>query len=152
MIGIHPDDPPIPRLGGVPRIFSTFESYKKALAIADSPNVGVCLCAGCWLDGGARMGAIVVEAIRYFGGQDKLFKVHFRNVDHPLPHFVETFVDDGYMDMYKVMRELRAVGFNGVAIADHIPTMVGGPRVSTAYTIGYMKALLRRANEEAERQ
>jgi mannonate dehydratase len=65
---------------------------------------------------------------------------------------VETFVDDGYMDMYKVMRELRAVGFNGVAIADHIPVMAGGPRVSTAYTIGYMKALLRRANEEAELQ
>ena len=34
----------------------------------------------------------------------KLFKVHFRNVDQPLPHFVETFLDDGYMDMYKVMQ------------------------------------------------
>jgi len=42
--------------------------------------------------------------------------------------------------------------FNGVTIADHIPVMAGGPRVSTAYTIGYMKALLRRANEETELQ
>ena len=33
-IGIHPDDPPIPRLGGAPRIFSRFEDYKRALAIA----------------------------------------------------------------------------------------------------------------------
>ena len=80
--------------------------------------------------------------------QKKLFKVHFRNVSAPLPHFVETFVDDGYMDMYQVMRELRQVGFDGVVIADHIPLMAGDRRVGTAYTIGYMKALLRRANEE----
>jgi mannonate dehydratase len=152
-IGIHPDDPPGVDLAGVPRcIFGNFAGYQRALEIADSPNVGVCFCVGCWLEGGKLMGNGTLESIRAFAEQGKLFKVHFRNVDAPLPHFVETFVDDGYMDMYKVMRELRAVGFNGVVIADHIPVMVGGPRVSTAYTIGYMKALLRRANEEAERQ
>src|SRR5579875_1648269 len=58
MIGIHPDDPPISRLGGVPRIFSTFASYQRALAIADSPNVGVCLCVGCWLEGGDGWGSM----------------------------------------------------------------------------------------------
>ena len=152
-IGIHPDDPPGVDLAGVPRcIFGNFAGYQRALEIADSPNVGVCFCVGCWLEGGALMGNGTLESIRAFAAQGKLFKVHFRNVDAPLPHFVETFVDDGYMDMYKVMRELRVVGFNGVAIADHIPTMAGGPRVSTAYTIGYMKALLRRANEEAAQQ
>lgn len=46
-IGIHPDDPPLSRMGGVPRIFSTFANYKRALEIADSPNVGICLCVGC---------------------------------------------------------------------------------------------------------
>ncbi len=148
LIGIHPDDPPIPRLGGVPRIFSTFENYKRALAIADSPNVGVCLCIGCWLEGGEVWGVDAIEAIRYFGEQQKLFKVHFRNVDAPLPHFVETFVDDGYQDMYPVMRALQEVGFRGVVIPDHIPRMADDPRLGTAYTIGYMKALLRRAEEE----
>jgi len=89
-IGIHPDDPPVPELGGVPRcIFGNFDGYKRALEVANSPNVGMCLCVGCWLKGG------------------KLFKVHFRNVHAPLPHFVETFVDNGYMDMYKVMKALR---------------------------------------------
>ena len=53
MIGIHPDDPPVPKLAGIPRcIFSSFEGYKQALEIADSPNVGMCLCVGCWLEGG----------------------------------------------------------------------------------------------------
>ena len=148
-IGIHPDDPPGVDLAGVPRcIFGNFKGYQRALEIASSPNVGVCFCVGCWLEGGELMGNGVLESIRAFGEQSKLFKVHFRNVDAPLPHFVETFVDDGYMDMYKVMRELVAVGFNGVAIADHIPLMAGDPRVGTAYTVAYMKALLQRANDE----
>lgn len=46
MIGVHPDDPPVPMLGGIPRIFSSFEGYRRALEIADSPNVGICFCVG----------------------------------------------------------------------------------------------------------
>jgi mannonate dehydratase len=149
MIGIHPDDPPVPELGGVPRcIFSNFDGYKRALEVAGSPNVGICFCVGCWLEGGDLMGRGVLESIRYFGQMGKIFKVHFRNVDKPLPHFVETFVDNGYMDMYKVMKMLREVDFNGVMIPDHIPRMANDPRVGIAYTIAYMKAMLQRANEE----
>lgn len=148
-IGIHPDDPPVPVLGGVPRcIFSSFNGYKRALEIADSPNVGICLCVGCWLEGGELMGEDVLQTIRYFGERGKIFKVHLRNVNAPLPHFVETFIDDGYMDMYKVMKALREVNFDGVVIADHVPNIVGGRRVGLAYSIGYMRALLERANEE----
>ncbi|MEP6894327.1 MAG: mannonate dehydratase [Chloroflexota bacterium] len=150
-IGIHPDDPPVEDLGGVPRcIFSNFDGYKRALEIADSPNVGMCLCVGCWAEGGSLMGRDVFETIQYFGERKKLFKVHFRNVDQPLPHFVETFVDDGYLDMYKVLKAMRAVDFDGVFIADHIPTMGSHSQVGTAYTIGYMKALLARVNAEAK--
>ena len=149
MIGIHPDDPPGPALGGIPRcIFSSFEGYKRALEIADSPNVGLCLCVGCWLEGGEQMGKDVLETIRYFGERDKIFKVHFRNVNTTLPHFVETFLDNGYMDMYKVMKALREVNFKGVAIPDHIPGMSNDHRAGTAYSIAYMKALLQRANED----
>jgi mannonate dehydratase len=150
-IGIHPDDPPVPELGGIPRcIFSSFDGYVRALEIAASPNVGMCLCVGCWLEGGESMGKDVLETIRYFGKRGKLFKVHFRNVDKPLPHFVETFVDDGYMDMYKVMRALCEVGFAGAVIADHIPGMVGGGRAGMAFSMGYMKALLKRAKADVE--
>ncbi len=149
-IGIHPDDPPVPELGGIPRcMFGNFEGYRRALEIANSPNVGLCLCVGCWLEGGDWMGKDVLETIRYFGEQEKIFKVHFRNVSQPLPHFVETFIDDGYFEMYKVVKALREVDFDGVMIPDHIPMMANDPRVGTAYTIGYMKALVERANAEA---
>ncbi|MBN1136514.1 MAG: mannonate dehydratase [Anaerolineae bacterium] len=148
-IGIHPDDPPVPELGGIPRcIFSSFDGYKRALEIADSPNVGMCLCVGCWLEGGDWMGKDVMETIRTFGGLGKLFKVHLRNVDRPLPRFVETFLDSGYMDLYQVVKALREVDFNGVMIPDHIPLMDNDHRVGSAYSIGYMKALLERANQE----
>jgi mannonate dehydratase len=148
-IGIHPDDPPVPELGGVPRcVFSSFDGYKRALDIAASPYIGMCLCVGCWLEGGKQMGRDPVETIRYFGRQGKLFKVHFRNVSTPLPQFVETLMDDGYARMYPIMRALREVRFDGVVIADHVPQLLGGARVGTAYSVAYMRALIERANEE----
>ncbi len=147
-IGIHPDDPPIPELAGVPRIFSHFDGYKRAMEIADSPNVGLCLCVGSWMEGGDKLGKDSVQMIEYFGKRKKIFKIHFRNIDKPLPHFVETFVDDGYTDMYKIMKALKKVDFDGVLIADHIPRMAGGPNTGLAFSIGYIKALRDRAEAE----
>jgi mannonate dehydratase len=160
-IGIHPDDPPQPMLAGVPRIFSSFDGYRRALEIADSANVGVCLCVGTWLEGGARMGKDPVEAIKYFGAQKKLFKIHFRNVTSPLPHFTETLMDDGYYDMYRVMETLVDIDFDGLVIPDHVPELgspVGGtqgggrepagqfrPSPGLAYSLGYLNATLKAA-------
>jgi mannonate dehydratase len=148
-IGIHPDDPPVPELGGVPRsIFGNFAGYVRALEIANSPNVGVCLCCGTWMEGGPGMGKDTNEAIRAFAGMGKLWKIHFRNVSAPIPHFVETFVDDGYIDMKKLMRTLVEVDFRGILIADHVPQMVGDRRTGWAYSIGYIKALYDMARAE----
>jgi mannonate dehydratase len=148
-IGIHPDDPPVPELGGVPRcIFGNFDGYMKALEIANSPNIGVCLCAGTWMEGGKLMGRDVFEAARAFAKMDKLWKIHFRNVSAPIPHFVETFVDNGYTDMLKLMKTLYDVDFRGALIADHVPSMVGGPRAGWAYSIGYIKGLLAAVSAE----
>ena len=146
-IGIHPDDPPVPVLAGVPRcIFGNFDGYKRAMEIASSPNVGICLCCGTWLEGGKKLtGKDPEEMIRYFGA-GKIWKIHFRNVSAPLPHFVETFMDNGYYDMWKIMKALHDVNFDGIVILDHSPTMVGGNYAQTAYGFAYMRALLNRAN------
>ena len=151
-VAVHPDDPPGLPVGNVPRpMFSSFEGYKKAIEIADSPNIGIGLCVGCWLEGGERMGKNVLETIEYFGGLKKLFVVHFRNVAAPLPHFHETYLNEGYADMYKIMRALRKVDFQGVIVGDHFPQMVpfAGPVAGQIYTIGYLQALIERADEEA---
>lgn len=143
-IGIHPDDPPVYDLGGVPRcIFGNFAGYVRALEMASSPNIGVCLCVGSWIEGGEGTGKNVTEAIRYFANQKKLFKVHFRNVNAPLPEgFVETFPDDGYVDMSLVMRALHESDYTGAVISDHLPNMVGGRRSAEAFALGYMRGLI----------
>lgn len=150
-IGIHPDDPPVPVLAGVPRcIFSSFDGYKRALEIANSPNVGICFCCGTWLEGGTKItGKDPAESIRHFGN-DKIWKVHFRNVNAPLPHFIETFMDNGYYDMYQAMKALRDVNYDGIIILDHTPQTVGGSYPATAYGYAYMRALLNRVNAEAK--
>jgi mannonate dehydratase len=149
-IGIHPDDPPVYPLGGIPRcIFGNFEGYRRAIEMADSPNIGVCLCAGCWLEGGDLMGASVLEAIEYFGSRKKLFKVHFRNVSNPMPEpWVETFPDEGYMDMYRVMKALQAVGFDGCVIPDHIPATAVHGSVGLGYSVGYIRGLIQAVNSD----
>ena len=147
-IGIHPDDPPVPEIGGVPRcIFGNFDGYLRALEIANSRNVGVCLCLGTWMEGGDAMGKDIFGAIRAFAKMGKLWKIHFRNVSRPGAQFVETYVDNGYSDMKKAMRTLVEVGFDGILIADHVPQMVGGRNAGWAYSIGYIKALYDMAKE-----
>ncbi|MBM3725721.1 MAG: TIM barrel protein [Acidobacteria bacterium] len=146
-IGLHPDDPPVSPLGGVARVFTNYAAYERAFDIARSPNFGVCLCVGTWGEGGRDMGKTPAEAALEFGRRGKLFKVHFRNVSSPLPRFKETFVDNGYMDMYEIMRALKKVNFEGIVIPDHVPG-AGYPHVNNAYTLGYMKALRDRARRE----
>ena len=151
-MALHPDDPPVAKMNGVAKLFTHYEGYRRAEAIAaGSRHWGLTFCVGTWSEGGDSMGKDVFEMIRDFGSRGKIFTVHFRNVSGPLPHFVETFPDDGYMDMYQVMKALRAVRFNGSVVPDHIPQLFGDSgirRAGTAYCIAYMRALLRRANAE----
>jgi mannonate dehydratase len=150
-IGLHPDDPPIPSLGGVARPFRNYEGYRRALEISNSAHFGFCLCVGTWAEGGAATGKTPLEMIREFAPKGHIFKIHFRNIDRPLPKFRETFVDDGFMDMHEVMRELRKANFNGIVVPDHVPGAGQSGEVSTAYMIGYMRALRDVVNKEFRR-
>jgi mannonate dehydratase len=141
-IGLQPNDPPYPSLFGVARIFSTFEDCKRALRIANSPNVGMSLACGPWLEGGSAMGIDPTGAIRYLVSQKQLFEVHFRGTSSALPHFHETFVDDAYYDLYKIMKALVDVKYDGVVTLDHLVPMVGGPRTYEAFGLGYLRAML----------
>ena len=151
-MALHPDDPPLAMMNGVAKLFIDYEGYHLAEKISGgSKNWGLRLCVGTWIEGGDGMGKDVFGMIRDFGGRGKIFDVDFRNVSGPMPHFVETFPDDGYVDMYQVMKALREVKYPGIAVPDHIPELKGDDRVrraGAAYCIAYMRGLLRRANEE----
>ncbi|TKJ18395.1 MAG: mannonate dehydratase [Promethearchaeota archaeon Loki_b32] len=117
-MALHPDDPPVESLGGIARIFGSFEAFKRGTEIVDSDYNGLEFCQGCW----AEMGEDVCEVIRYFG--KKIFYVHFRDVVGTVPKFRESFIDSGDTDMYKAMRAYKESGFKGILIPDHGPNMV----------------------------
>ncbi len=151
-LALHPDDPPLAMMNGVAKLFINYDGYHRAEQIADgSKHWGLTFCVGTWSEGGDKMGKDVFGMIQDFGGRGKIFAVHFRNVSSPLPRFYETFQDDGYLDMYQVMKALRQVRFSGTIVPDHIPALTGDSGLNhggTAYCVAYMRALLRRANEE----
>lgn len=151
-LALHPDDPPLEKMNGVAKIFTHYDGFKRAEQIAKGSKYwGLCFCVGTWAEGGDKMGKDVYEMIQDFGGRGRMFEIHFRNVTSGLPRFSETFPDDGYIDMSRVMKELRKARFHGVVMPDHVPKVLGDKGImpsGTAYCIAYMRALLRRANEE----
>jgi mannonate dehydratase len=148
----HPDDPPISPMNGVAKVFVNYAGYKHAEDVASggSKNWGLCLCLGTWLEGGETMGKDPVSMIKDFGGRGKIFTFHFRNVSSPLPRFHEVFQDDGYQDMYVLMKAIREVRCNASLIPDHYPGVVGDTdrRTANAYMVSAMRQMLRRAYEE----
>jgi mannonate dehydratase len=151
-LALHPDDPPLAMMNGVAKVFVHYDGIARAEQIAgSSPFFGLTFCVGTWSEGGDKMGKDVFGMIRDFGARNRIFTVHFRNVSGPLPRFHETFQDDGYLDMYQVIKALRQVRFSGTIVPDHIPKLNGDDefrRAGHAYCVSYMRALLRRANEE----
>ncbi len=150
-LALHPDDPPVPSLGGVARLMRSFEGFKKAMEIGDSPSHGLDFCVGCWSEMGPAGG--VQEAIRYFGPRGKIFYVHFRDVQGIVPKFQEAFVNEGNQNMFQVMKTLKEVGFDGFMIPDHVPHIIDDvpwDYRGRAYTIGYMAALLEMLNVKSE--
>ncbi len=142
-LALHPDDPPVPKLGGVPRLFRNFENFKRAMDTHPSKMHGLDFCHGCWSE--MRGGAGVLEAIEHFGKQGRLFYVHLRDVQGAADDFTECFIDEGNVKIASVMRKFRDVGFNGFIIDDHVPHLVNdtpyGHR-GRAYATGYLRAML----------
>ena len=150
-LALHPNDPPVPSLEGVYNLIHSAEDYKRAFEMVDNnPYLGMKLCVGCWLEGGEQFGNLL-EDIKYFVERKKVFVVHFRNVSNTIPKFEETLLEDGYMDMYQVMKQFVACGYDGAMHCDHVPEFVkacGGKDSGFAYSTGYMKALIHCAAAE----
>jgi mannonate dehydratase len=96
-------------------------------------------CQGCVTE---MKDVDVYDAIRHMGSIDKIVMVHFRNVRGEFPHFQETFVDNGDVDMYRAMQAYRDVGFKGPFSLDHSPMFSGAETANQAFVIGYIRALI----------
>ncbi|WP_029136545.1 mannonate dehydratase [Nakamurella lactea] len=143
-LSLHPDDPPLPSMRGVPRIVSSIDAYRRVLALYPSPNNAITLCQGNF----ALMTDELPSVIREFGGQHAVAFVHFRDVRGTAADFIETFHDEGQNDLEACMRAYAEVGFDGPMRPDHVPTLFGEsnerPGYATLgrlYALGYLRAL-----------
>jgi len=146
-LGIHPCDPPVPKLGGIPNLFRSFDSYKRLIEIYPSDSNAIEFCQGTF----SEMNDDIYEMIRYFGERKKILYVHFRNVSGQVPKFHEEFINTGYVDMYKAMKIYHEVGFDGFFIDDHVPSTYKdtpwGHR-GRAFANGYIQAMIEAVQKE----
>lgn len=149
-MALHPDDPPVETLGGVPRLFRNFENFRRALETHDSPMHGLDYCHGCWSE--MRGGEGVVESVRWFAERNRILYMHLRDVRGTAGCFTEVFLGEGNSDPFVVMRTLRECGFRGFIIDDHVPRMVNDTpwcHRGRAWATGYLQAMLHAVNSLA---
>lgn len=149
-LGIHPDDPPVPELGGIPRLLGSFDAFKRLTTIVDSRSNGIEFCQGTFSEMADAADGGIYEMIRYFAERNKVLYVHFRNVSGQVPKFHEEFINTGYVDMKRAMETYNATGYDGVFIDDHCALIVGdtdfpgnwGGYRSRIFAQGYIQGML----------
>jgi mannonate dehydratase len=140
-LAAHPDDPPVPRLRRQPRLVYQPGMYQRLLDIVPSPSNALEFCLGTLQE---MTEADVYDACDRYTRQGHVAYIHFRNVRGKVPHYTETFIDEGDIDMRRIVDILRRNRYEGLLIPDHTPMMsCDAPwHAGMAYAMGYMKALL----------
>lgn len=146
---LHPNDPPVTHQG-VARIFRSTENYRRGMNLSENnPYNGILFCVGSWAEmfGPDGKGEDIPAAIREFGSKELIHQIHFRNIDTNMPDFVETFPDNGYVNMVAVFKALAEIGFKGMVVPDHVPTTPDGLS-GEAFVFGYIRALIQMAEDK----
>lgn len=140
-LALHPDDPPADTLRGAARLVNEPRKYQRMLDLVPSDASALEFCLGTLQE--MRDGD-VYESIDHYGRQGKIAYIHFRNVRGKVPYYQEVFVDEGDLDMIRVIQILNDVGYEGVLIPDHTPEMsCAAPwHAGMAYALGYMQAAM----------
>jgi mannonate dehydratase len=146
-LAAHPDDPPMPSMRGQPRLVYQPALYQRLLDIVPSASNALEFCLGTIAE---MTEGNVYEAVDQYSRQGKIAYVHFRNVRGKVPNYREAFIDDGDIDMLRVLRILKQYGFQGVLIPDHTPQMTcPAPwHAGMAHALGFMRAALKSIEEQ----
>lgn len=144
-MAVHPNDPSPPRSRGAAQVLVGFEGMKRLVELVPSAANGITFCQGTFSEWGVN----AAEAIRYFGSQDKIHHVHYRNPKGTFPRYVETWLDEGDQDMLLAMKAYRDVNYRRTLCSDHVPKMtddVSFGLIGRAFNHGYIKAMIQAAN------
>jgi mannonate dehydratase len=145
-LGIHPCDPPVDQLGGIPQLFRSYENYRRYLDIYPSDNCAIEFCQGTISEMFDSEGDALYEFIAEMVQKHKVLYVHFRNVSAPNPEdFHEEFINTGHVDMYRAMKVYYDNGYDSFFIDDHVPQThqdtAWGHR-GRAFANGYIQAMI----------
>lgn len=143
-LALHPDDPPTEFIRGQPRLVYQPRLYQKVIDLNRSPANTLEFCIGSLAE---MTEGDIYDVVDAYSRQGRLGYVHFRNVRGKVPTYKETFIDDGDVDMLRVIQILKRNGFEGVLIPDHAPQMsCPAPwHAGMAFAMGYMRAALKAA-------
>ncbi|MCA9183051.1 MAG: mannonate dehydratase, partial [Planctomycetales bacterium] len=123
------------------RLVHRAELYQRAIDMAPSPSNQREYCVGTPAE---MPGADVYAATEQYASQQRIAYVHLRNVSGAAPHYRETFIDDGQVDVPRVLQILHQHGYRGVIIPDHAPQMTcEAPwHAGMAHAMGYLRAAI----------
>src|SRR5690606_20282899 len=140
-LAAHPDDPPMPTLRGTARLVYQPQYYQRLLDLKPSRANALEFCIGSLAE---MTDDDIYDVVDQYSRQDALAYVHFRNVRGKVPRYHEVFLDEGDVDMIRVLRILKRNGYDGVLIPDHTPEMAcAAPwHAGMAFALGYMRAAL----------
>jgi mannonate dehydratase len=138
-LAAHPDDPPMPTMRGQPRLVYQPHMYQRLIDLAPSKSNALELCVGTLAE---MTEGDIYDAVDRYSKQGKIAYLHLRNVVGKVPHYRETFIDEGDVDMTRILSILSRNGFDGVIIPDHTPQMsCPAPwHAGMAHTIGFILA------------
>jgi mannonate dehydratase len=140
-LAAHPDDPPLPIVRQQPRLVYQPFMYQWLLDLVPSSSNALELCVGTLAE---MTEGDIYDAVDRYSKQRKIAYLHLRNVRGKVPHYQETFIDDGDVDMPRVLSILHKNGFDGVVIPDHTPQMsCSAPwHAGMAHALGFVAAVL----------
>jgi len=148
-LAAHPDDPPLERVRGQPRLVNQPYLYDRLLAAKPSYHNSIEMCLGTIQE--MTEGDAYEAAKKYsrFGEQNLNMApyIHLRNVSGKVPYYRETFIDEGDIDVLRGMRVLKENYYDGVIIPDHAPQMsCEAPwYAGMAFAMGYLRAAMQAA-------
>jgi mannonate dehydratase len=140
-LAAHPDDPPMPTMRQQPRLVYQPGMYQRLIDIVPSKSNQLELCVGTI---GEMTEGDVYQAVDQYSKQGKIAYIHLRNVVGKVPYYRETFIDEGDVDMIRILSILKKNNFEGVILPDHTPQMTcSAPwHAGMAHTIGFVEATL----------
>lgn len=140
-LAAHPDDPPMPWVRGQPRLVYQPHMFQRLIDLSPSRSNALEFCLGTMAE---MTDGDIYETTDRHSRQGDIGYIHFRNVRGTAPHYTETFIDEGDIDMRRIMEILHGNDYGGVLIPDHAPQMTcDAPwHAGMAHAMGYMKALM----------